>query len=135
MVPIAAGSPTCRAVALSAPSELAWLLNLLVQTARYADPALAELDKSLLPGIGQLRSAVQDRFNRLWGEDLAGCPELVYVAHQANCLLVESPRPLLEWLASPDRGSTWARGMLTEPENARPAGGSRLPLRRQNPHP
>ena len=132
MVPIAPGSPTCRAVAPSAPSELAWLLNLLVQTARYADPALAELDKSLLPGIGQLRSAVQDRFNRLWGDDLAGCPELVYVAHQANCLLDESPRPLLEWLAAPDRGSTWARGMLTEPENERPAVVSRLRILREN---
>jgi hypothetical protein len=50
-VPIETGRPTCRVVAPSAPSELAWLLNLLVQTARYAEPALAELHASLLPGV------------------------------------------------------------------------------------
>src|SRR5207302_4300799 len=51
LMPIEPGTPACRAVAPSAPAEVAWLLNLLVQTARYAEPALAELDASLLPGI------------------------------------------------------------------------------------
>ena len=131
-MPIEVGRPTCRAVAPSAPSELAWLLNLLVQDARYAEPALAELDASLLPGITRLRQPIKERVNRLWGDGLAGCPELLYAAHQANCLLDDSPKRLLDWLAAPDRGSTWARGMLTEPEPERPAIMGRLRTLREN---
>jgi hypothetical protein len=58
-MPIELGLPVCRAVSPSAPSELAWILNLLTQTARYAEPAIAELDASLLPGSARLRA---DRF-------------------------------------------------------------------------
>src|SRR5438445_438990 len=84
----------------SDPSAVAWLRSLLVQTARYAEPALAELDASLLPGIARLRQPVKERVERLWGDGFAGCPELVYAAHQANCLLDESPRRLFDWLAA-----------------------------------
>ena len=131
-MPIEPGTPACRAVAPSAPAEVAWLLNLLVQTARYAEPALAELDASLLPGIAQLRRPIKERVERLWGDGFAGCPELVYAAHQANCLLDESPRRLFDWLAAPDRDVTWARGMLTESESVRPAIVKRLRTLREN---
>lgn len=58
-------------------SEIAWLLNLLVQTARYAEPALDELDQSLLPGVASLRPSIQHRFRSLWRDVVAGCPELL----------------------------------------------------------
>src|SRR6266699_266372 len=55
-MPIEVGRPTCRAVAPSAPSELAWLLNLLVQDARYAEPALAEPEPERPAIMGRLRT-------------------------------------------------------------------------------
>jgi len=90
---------TCRVVSPSAASELAWVLDLLTQTAGYAEPALAELDVSLLPGVRNLRGPVKERAERLWGDGLAGCPELVPTAHLADCLLDEHPQRLFEWLA------------------------------------
>jgi DNA-binding transcriptional ArsR family regulator len=125
-VPIELGQPTCRAVSPSAPSELAWLVNLLAATARYAEPALAELDSSLLPGISRLRPPVLARLQQLWGDGLAGCPELVYAADLADCLLDEEPERLFAWLAKTSAGSTAARAMLTEPERDRPAIADRL---------
>ena len=132
LMPIAPGTPICRAIAPSAPSELAWLLNLLVQTARYAEPALAELDASLLPGISRLRPGIQERVTRLWGDGLAGCPELIYAAHQAGGLLDDSPRRFLDWLAAPAGGLTWANGMLTESGPDRPVIVARLRTLRDN---
>jgi DNA-binding transcriptional ArsR family regulator len=120
-VPIATGTPTCRAVAPSAPSELAWVLNLLVQTAPYAEPALAELHASILPGISELRRPIKERVEKLWSDGLPGCPELLYAAHQADCMFDEYPSRLFSRLGSPGRGSTWARGMLAEHETERPA--------------
>jgi DNA-binding transcriptional ArsR family regulator len=120
-MPIDPGRPACRAVSPSAPSELAWLLNLLAQTARYAEPALAELDASLLPGINRLRQPVLVRTQRLWSDGLAGCPELIYAADLADCLLDDEPKRLWAWLAKADAGSTAARAMLTETEQDRPA--------------
>jgi DNA-binding transcriptional ArsR family regulator len=119
-VPIQTGRPACRTVAPSAPSELAWLLNLLVQTAPYAEPALAELHRSLLPGITQLRRPIKERFEKLWGDELAGCPELVYAAHQAKSLFDSDPNRLFSWLEAPGSGAKWARGMLAEPDEERP---------------
>ena len=55
----------------AAPSqvcELAWLLDLLVQRARYAEPALDELDRALLPGIAALRLPIKKRIDALWGQ-------------------------------------------------------------------
>jgi DNA-binding transcriptional ArsR family regulator len=125
-MPIELGKPACREVSPSAPSELAWLLNLLAQTARYAEPALAELDASLLPRISVLRQPVRVRLEQLWGDGLVGCPELIYVAHLADCVLDDEPDRLFAWLANAINGSTAAGAMLTEPERDRPAIAERL---------
>ncbi len=125
-MPIDLGKPICRAVTPSAASEIAWLLNLLAQTARYAEPALAELDASLLPGIGRLRQPVRERLQQLWSDGLAGCPELMYAAHLADCVLDDEPKRLFAWLATANHGSSSARAMLTEPEPDRAAIGGRL---------
>jgi DNA-binding transcriptional ArsR family regulator len=108
-------------VSPSAPAELAWLLNLLVQSERYAEPALAELSASVLPGIAELRRPIKERFERLWGDAAAGCPEVMYVAHQAGSVFDGDLRGLFQWLAAPGSGAKWARGMLAEPEEERPA--------------
>ena len=73
--------------AASAVVELDWLLDLLVTSARYAEPALDELDQSLLPGIAQLRTSVRSRYAALWDDGLRGCPELLLTAHDAGCLV------------------------------------------------
>jgi DNA-binding transcriptional ArsR family regulator len=125
-MPIELGQPSCREVSPSAPSELAWLLNLLAQTARYAEPALAELDSSLLPGIGRLRQPIRVRLEHLWSDGLAGCPELIYAADVADCVLDETPQRLFAWLAKASNGPTTAHAMLTEPERDRPAIAERL---------
>src|SRR4029077_5301567 len=104
-MPIELGRPACGEVLPSAPSELAWLLNLLAQTARYAEPALAELDTTLLPGIGRLRQPVRARLDELWSDGLAGCPELLHAAHQADCVLDETPERLFAMLAKASSGS------------------------------
>src|SRR5260370_34798896 len=91
-VPIDTGAPTCRAVTASAPSELAWILNLLTQTARYAEPALAELDASLLPGVTRLRSPISERMRQLWQDGQPGCTELLYCADQASSGPDEHPQ-------------------------------------------
>lgn len=118
-MPIETGKPVCRAVSPSAPAELAWLLNLLTQTARYAEPALAELDGSLLPGIGRLREPVQELLNRLWNDGLPGCPELLYAAQDAECMLDDHLDRLLAWLAEAGQKPAAVRAMLTEPERDR----------------
>jgi DNA-binding transcriptional ArsR family regulator len=125
-MPIDLGKPTCRAVTPSAASEIAWLLNLLAQTARYAEPAVAELDASLLPGISRLRQPVRARLEQLWSDGLAGCPELIYVADRADCVADDEPERLFAWLSRDGHGSTAARAMLTEPEQERPAIADRL---------
>jgi len=118
--------PACRAIKPSAPAELAWLLNLLAQTARYAEPTLAELDTSALPGIGRLRGPIRERHQQLWSDGPAGCPELMYAAHTADSVLDDEPKRLFAWLATGGEGSTAAYAMLTEPEQERPAIGERL---------
>src|SRR5712692_9502510 len=125
-MPIALGKPVCRGVSPSAPAELAWLLNLLAQTARYAEPALAELDASLLPGIGRLRAPTRLRLEELWGDGLAGCPELMYAAHQADCVLDDDPKRLFAWFEATGKRSDADVAMLTEPEHEREAIKDRL---------
>jgi len=132
-MPIELGQPACREVSPSAPSELAWLLNLLAQTARYAEPALAELDASLLPGISRLRQPVRARLEQLWSDSLAGCPELMYAAHLADCVLDDGPERLFAWLEKAGSGSSAAHAMLTEPEQDRPAIAERLNRLREDP--
>jgi DNA-binding transcriptional ArsR family regulator len=119
-MPIEMGRPFCRAVSPSAPSELAWLLNLLTQTAPYAKPALDELDRSLLPGIPRLRDPVGARFRRLWTEDsLAGCPELLPVAYAAGSVLDGDLVKLLVWLSAEGDTAVREYELLSEPAKDR----------------
>src|SRR5215472_7058632 len=97
-MPSSPGTPIFKAVRPSGPSELAWLLDLLVQSAPYAVPALEELEASVLPGIGRLREPVRARFHELWADDIAGCPELVLLAHHSGMLLEAEPAPVIRWL-------------------------------------
>jgi DNA-binding transcriptional ArsR family regulator len=125
-VPIEAGAPICRAVSPSAPSELAWILNLLTQTARYAEPALAELDASLLPGIGRLRTPVTERVRRLWRDDHPGCTELLLCADLAGSLLEDDPGKLFAWLERGAVGSGRNSELRTENVRDRAIIGARL---------
>ena len=125
-MPIEPDTAACQAVAPSAPSELAWVLNLLVQTARYAEPALAELEQSLLPGIHRLREPVRGRFGRLWSDQAPGCPELVLAAHLSGCLLQADLAPLFDWLGKRGLGSAPPYELLTEEPTVRPAIQERL---------
>ena len=112
----------CTGVSPSAAAELAWILDLLVQTARYAEPALEELDRSLLPGVAALRPSVKDRFTGLWGDMVGGCPELLIVAGQAGCLPDQSPRRLLAALSTlPKRSTRQTLVLLSEPARDRRA--------------
>jgi len=113
-VPIEAGGLRCRAVAVSGASELAWILNLLTQNARYAEPALSELDASLLPGISEMRGPIKERAGRLWNDSGSGCTELLLCADLADCLLDAQPDRLLEWLRSGAPGSGRSYELLTE---------------------
>src|SRR6266566_6668457 len=119
-MPMEIGNPVCRAVLPSAPSELSWLLNLLTQTARYAEPALAELDGSLLPGIGRLRRPIEEQVEQLWSDGLGGCPELLYCAHEADCMFDDALNQFIDWLARPVEKAAASHAMLTEPEQDRP---------------
>ena len=121
------GRPFCRAVSPSAPSELAWLLNLLTQTAPYAEPALAELDHSLLPGIQRLRVPIGARFRQIWVHDsLPGCPELLPVAHLADSVLDGDLVGLLGWLSADGELPVDDYELLSEPARDRPAVRARL---------
>jgi DNA-binding transcriptional ArsR family regulator len=111
----------CRAVTASAPSELAWILDLVTQTARYAEPALAELDGSLVPGARGLRSRLMERAKQLWGDGLAGCPELVPLAHLAGCLLDDRIEPLFGSLQAGRIPSATELELLTESTEDRKA--------------
>ena len=114
IVPIEVGAPRCRAVSVSAPSELAWILNLLTQTARYAEPALTELDASLLPGVAKMREPIKDLVGRLWNDDGVGCTELMLCAELAGCVLDAQPDRLLEWLKTGAPAAGRSYELLTE---------------------
>jgi DNA-binding transcriptional ArsR family regulator len=120
-MPTEPAPPICREVAPSAPSELAWILNLLTQTARYAEPALTELDGSLLPGVSRQRGPIMERSRRLWGDGLPGCPELVPLAHLAGCLIDHGVEGLLASLAAKDTRPVLGLDLLTEPPSDRSA--------------
>lgn len=121
-MPIEMGRPFCRAISASAPSELAWLLNLLTQTAPYAEPALAELDRSLLPGIDRLRGPIGARFRGMWDQDsLPGCPELMPTAHLAGTVLDGDLLRLWAWLSVEGKIPVPDYELLSEPVQDRPA--------------
>ncbi len=121
-MPAGSGHPACRAVTPSIPAELAWLLDLLIQTARYAEPAIAELDASLLPGVRSLRAPTMERTKRLWNDTVAGSPELLLAADQADCLGDENADRLLAWLTTGGGGRPVAQyELLTEPAANREA--------------
>lgn len=103
----------------SATAELAWLLDLLVQDAPYAEPALDELDRSLLPGIAGLRGAVRGRFTTLWSDGVGGCPELIPVAEAAGCLEDTDLRRFLTRLSSLPGDSSVGHDLLSEPARER----------------
>lgn len=98
----------------SVVAELAWILNLLVQRAAYAEPALDELDLSLLPGVAALRPAIKERFAALWSDGLAGCPELLIAADQGRRIYAEAPA-LFGWLSTLPRGASEQPELLAEP--------------------
>jgi DNA-binding transcriptional ArsR family regulator len=128
-VPAGPGRPACRKVSPSAAAELAWILDLLTQTARYAEPALAELDASLLPGVKSLRAPVMERASRIWNDSLAGCPELLPAADQADCVHDDDTARLLAWLTTGSGGRPITDyELLTEPAADRSA--IRMRLRR-----
>jgi len=126
LMPVAPGGPTCSGVLASAPSELAWVLNLLVQTARYGPPAIAELEHSLLPGIAAMQASVRQRYGELWDDGLAGCPELTLVAHHAGCLLDADPARFIQWIARSTNRPAPIYELLAEPADARNAINARL---------
>ncbi len=110
----------CVGIGPSAVSELAWLVDLLVQTAGYAEPALDELDRSLLPGIAAARTEVRQRLDLLWGDSLAGCPEMLVAAAHAGCLEDTTPRRFLGWLSTlPSDVPRRRTDLLSEPSAAR----------------
>jgi DNA-binding transcriptional ArsR family regulator len=97
-------------------------MDLLTQTARYAEPALAELDSSLLPGVKRLRAPVMERAAKLWNDSLAGCPELLLMADQADCVRDHDATRLLAWLTIGGTGTPVSGyELLTEPALDRPA--------------
>jgi DNA-binding transcriptional ArsR family regulator len=97
-------------------------MDLLTQTARYAEPALAELDSSLLPGVKRLRAPVMERAAKLWNDSLAGCPELLLMADQADCVRDHDATRLLAWLTIGGTGTPVSGyELLTEPAVDRPA--------------
>ncbi len=108
------------------------MLDLLVQSARYAEPALEELDRSLLPGIGSLRSPIKERYRSLWDDGLAGCPELLMAVSQAGLLGDEDPRALFTWLSSAPRRQAIAGELLSEPTRERRAVRRRLAVLGEN---
>jgi len=94
----------------------------LTQTAPYAEPALAELDGSLLSGISRLRAPIGQRFRRLWSTDsLPGCPELLPIAWHTDALLDDDPRRLFEWLSTTGHRHLDDQELLSEPARDRPA--------------
>jgi hypothetical protein len=105
----------------SLAAELAWLLDLLVQTARYAEPALDELDRTLLPGVMALRPKVMDRFSSLFRDELRGCPELLIAAAMGGCLADLEPRHLLGWLSTLPKTTPATPELLSEPRPDRRA--------------
>ena len=116
----------CRGVAPSAIGELAWILDLLVQSAPYARPALAELDDSLLPGIAAQREAVRGRYQELWQDAVAGCPELPLMAHHAGQLVEPDPTGFLRWLGQATNHPPPDYELLSEPPTSRGPITSRL---------
>lgn len=103
-----------RSASPSLVCELAWLLDLLVQAAPYAEPALAELGRSLLPGVEALRPSIHARFAALWGDSVAGCPELLVAAAAGDHLEDRDMRAIAAWLSTGQKEVAMRPDLLTE---------------------
>jgi DNA-binding transcriptional ArsR family regulator len=116
IMPIADGRPECLDVAPSAPSELAWLVTLLVSSRPYAVPAVGELDQSLLPGLRSHQAAFRERFPTIWNDGIDRVPELGYLAVATGTLLSEDPKPFLAALARFGKSESLKLRLLGESE-------------------
>ena len=105
----------CVSTAASPAAEIAWLLDLLVQTAPYAEPALDELERSLLPGVIALRPNIRDRFASLFQDDAGGCPELLTLAAEIGGMADPDPRRLIAWLSTLPKKPAALPELVTEP--------------------
>src|SRR5260370_8214292 len=76
-MPQGSDSPSCQAVTPSAASELGWIVEMLLATAPYAEPALADLDDALRPGITDLHDRTRERSGPLWAHGMASCASLL----------------------------------------------------------
>jgi ArsR family transcriptional regulator len=115
----------CVSTSASAAAEIAWLLDLLVQTAPYAKPALDELDGTLLPGVLALQPKFRARFASLFNDSVRGCPELLVLAAQSGGIPEPDPRRLTAWLSTLPKNPPAVSDLLTE------AGPSRRMIRRR----
>lgn len=100
-------------------------MDLLLTSAAYGRPALAELDDSLLPGVVSLREPTLEKSLRLWKDGLSGCPELVPLAYHAGCLLDDDAVRFGEWLARTTNHDATGFELLAESESTRAAVGER----------
>ena len=103
-------------------------MDLLVQSARYAEPALEELDGSLLPGVAALRPKIKDAFAALFDDDVRGCPELLVLAAQGEAVEEHDPRRLLTSMSTLPKGRFAPADVWTEPQSARRSIRRRLEL-------
>jgi ArsR family transcriptional regulator len=106
-------------VSASIPAELAWLIDLLTQTARYAEPALEELDRSLLPGVAALRPEIKARFEALWNDGIGGCPELLPAIDASSAVDVDA-QATFAWFSTLPKHPAPRAELLSEPVSHRP---------------
>src|SRR5260370_32521531 len=99
---------------------------MLLAPAPYAEPHVAELDDSLLPGITDRRERTREKSRRLWADGLAGCPELVPLAHDAGCLLDPDAGRFLQWFGTTTNHAPPDYELLAEPPANRALVGDRL---------
>jgi DNA-binding transcriptional ArsR family regulator len=105
----------CERVTPSVAAELGWILNLLVQSARYAEPALEELDRTLLPGVADLRPRIKQRYSTLWEDRVAGCPELLVALDEGDGRETTDVRGVLADLSTLPKITSRRPELLSEP--------------------
>ena len=103
-------------------------MDLLVQSARYAEPALEELDRALLPGVAAMRPKIKNAYAALFDDDVRGCPELLVSAAQGDAIEEHDPRRLHTWMSTLPKRRFAAPDLWTEPQGARRSIRRRLEL-------